>query len=148
MTHLTTQLTIAPRSRDSLFTLHLQIATHKGDSSDIDCLYRPVSVATSHVLTPTYTQTQLHIGRPSILKTHSLARAQGAGRQPPSTSPRTIWNTCSNYAAEKTRYRRPDFHQGTLTTDKFPFCLAPHSALYLFLYVLQLTTVNHSKDCY
>ncbi|GAA54972.1 hypothetical protein CLF_106275 [Clonorchis sinensis] len=28
------------RSRDSLFTPHLQIATHKGDSSDIDCLYR------------------------------------------------------------------------------------------------------------
>ncbi|GAA49836.1 hypothetical protein CLF_103663 [Clonorchis sinensis] len=41
VTHLTTQLTIAPRSRDSLSTLRLQIATHKDDSSDIDCLHRP-----------------------------------------------------------------------------------------------------------
>ncbi|GAA48659.1 hypothetical protein CLF_101882, partial [Clonorchis sinensis] len=105
-------------------------------------LFKRVSVATSNVLTPTYTQTHLHIGKPSTVKTHKLAGAQGLGRHPLSTSPRTIWNTCSNYAAEKTRYRRPDFHQGTLTTDKFPFCLAPHSGLYLFLYVLQLTTVN------
>ncbi|GAA48716.1 hypothetical protein CLF_101948 [Clonorchis sinensis] len=64
-------------SRDSLFTLHLQIATHKGDSSDIDCLYRPVSVATSHVLTPTYTQTQLHIGKPNILKAHKTRARAG-----------------------------------------------------------------------
>ncbi|KAG5441508.1 hypothetical protein CSKR_109780, partial [Clonorchis sinensis] len=74
--------------------------------------------------------------------TDSRARMEQEVNHPPQVHGQ-LWNTCSSYTAEKTRYRRPDFHQGTLTNDKFPFCLAPHSALYLFLCVLQLTTVNH-----
>ncbi|KER22202.1 LOW QUALITY PROTEIN: hypothetical protein T265_14920, partial [Opisthorchis viverrini] len=34
-----------------------------------------------------------------------------------------LWNTCSSQTAEKTRSHRPNFHQGTLTYDKFPFDL-------------------------
>ncbi|TGZ67758.1 hypothetical protein CRM22_004609 [Opisthorchis felineus] len=55
--------------------LRSQTTSHKGDASDTDCLYRLVSVATSHVLTPTHTQTYLHIAKPNTVPYTTRARA-------------------------------------------------------------------------
>ncbi|KAG5442642.1 hypothetical protein CSKR_113954 [Clonorchis sinensis] len=129
-------------SRDSVL-LKSQTTSHKSDSSDIGCLYRPVS-------NKSYADTHVHANAPTYRKAeHSQdTRARARREQDVNHSPQIHgqpWNACSSYTAEKTRYLRPDFQQGTLTNDMFPFCLAPHSALYLFLHVLQLTTVNHTN---
>ncbi|KER30175.1 LOW QUALITY PROTEIN: hypothetical protein T265_13223, partial [Opisthorchis viverrini] len=119
----TTELPSLTRSRDSSF-LHSQITPYNCDSSDIDCRCRQVSVATSHALTPTYTQTCLHIGKPSTVSTQTCARARSRTTTT-LHNPTELWNTCSSYTAEKTRSGRQDFHQETLTNDNTTYPINP-----------------------
>ncbi|KAG5449788.1 hypothetical protein CSKR_100578 [Clonorchis sinensis] len=134
-------------SRQPVTSLKIErIRLFRGENSDVSSMCRKrsnKSCADTHVYAnaPTYRKAEHR------QHTDSRARREQEINQSPQVHGQ-LWNTCNSYAAEKTRYLRPVLHQGTLTTDKFPFCLAPHSALYLFLYVLQPTTVNHSKDCY
>ncbi|GAA57873.1 hypothetical protein CLF_113298, partial [Clonorchis sinensis] len=69
-----------PSPFDSSFRVskrHLR-SIFRATCGPLDGHYNFQVVATSHVLTPTYTQTHLHIGKPSILKTHKTRARAGS----------------------------------------------------------------------
>ncbi|KER33153.1 hypothetical protein T265_00855 [Opisthorchis viverrini] len=80
---------------------HVKVAALE-DSSDTDCLYRLVSVATTHVLTRPRTRKRTYIwgNRTQSAHTDSRARREQEFNRSPQVHGQ-LWNPCSSRTAEK-----------------------------------------------